>query len=177
MSGPSSGALKGGVSLKAILAENIQDGGCLSAFTIRTWWRTIIAVKERHLQKLNFTFFHVYWILLSLERWLCSGQKQIFLPAKEIPSSYMNPFEDIHINMHCSKSPNHLSECQEIEATVCHLRDLTYPWKLLQSSWVLCIYGHELVLLSCYCILFVSSTKKWFIQFISDELYCCRVVN
>lgn len=61
MSGPSSGALKDGVSLKAILAESREGGGCLSAFAIRAWWRMIIAVEGTAPARVELYLFHICW--------------------------------------------------------------------------------------------------------------------
>lgn len=62
MSGPSSGALKDGVSLKAILAEISEGGGCLSDFAIWARWRMIIAVGGAAPARIELYLFHICWI-------------------------------------------------------------------------------------------------------------------
>lgn len=154
MSGPFSGALKDGVSLKAILSVNIQGGGCLSAFAIRAWWRMIIAAEERHLQEVNltfFTFFSSCWLLLS------HSPKLLFWCRKKNMFSiltYPNPFPEIS------------SGCHEIKGSLSHQSDHTYLLWNLNRPYETLIYT-RLLFLHCYCILNVSSTTKQFIQFIA----------
>ena len=173
MSGPSSGALKDGVSLKAVLAVNTQGGGCLSAFAIRAWLRMIIAVEESHLQELNFTSFT---FIGCSQAWRFRGQKQIFLPAKKIrtfpPSSYIlkSIYGTIYINMLRLIAP-FLSECLVDEIS------LIFFGNLYMSSRVLCIWGHLslffMLLLYSFCVIshkIIHPMNSW-------EMYCCRVVN
>lgn len=140
MSGPFSGALKDGVSLKAILSVNIQGGGCLSAFAIRAWWRMIIAAEEWHLQEVNltfFTFFSSCWLLLS------HSPKLLFWCRKKNMFSiltYPNPFPEIS------------SGCHEIKGSLSHQSDHTYLLWNLNRPYETLIYTR---LLFCTVIVFL----------------------
>lgn len=111
------------VSLKAILAVNIQGRCCLSAFSIRAWFRMIIAV-EVSAESVEPCLFHIYWFDTTWEVLLCLGQKHLFFNLKGPYICVCASISDVYINMHCSKS----LQCSLIgrnQKLPCHVEEIS----------------------------------------------------